>query len=342
MKNYRFGLIFILCFLVFVSVYIALSKKGALYLTNNLPLEPAQEYKLTESTNLSTSTKVNTPTKAKPAIRTLPPAVTTLQWGSYVGDDINDLAQFESLVGKNVDLYAIFVGWNDDDTFPFVLSTKAGADGKTLVIFWETSFGYNTINNGSRDVYIKQFALDAKTYGYPIILAPFEEMNLNEEAWGYGINGNTAEGFKLAWMRMYDIFKEVGATNVKFALTFNNVTIPNIQGNKMKDYYPGNAYVDYIGLDGFNFNDPWLTFAEVFDEAIAEASQFNKPIYILSTGSWPGPQKAKWISDGLGAHVKTYPNVFGWVWFNENKPGDGNWLVNSDQASLEAFKAVLP
>ncbi len=341
MKNYRFGLIFILCFLTLVSVYVVLPKREAPYLIENPSQELVQEQESARSVNYI-PTEINTPISTKSIVPTPPSTAITLQWGSYVGDDINDLPLFESLVGKKVDLYAVFVGWNDDDTFPFVLSTKAGADGKTLVIFWETSFGYDAINNGDKDSYIKQFALDAKTYGYPVILSPFEEMNLNEEAWGYGMNGNTAAKFKTAWIRTHNIFKEVGAMNVKFALTFNNVTIPDIPGNKMSDYYPGDIYVDYIGLDGFNFNDPWLTFAQVFDEAIADASQFNKPIYILSTGSWPGPQKAKWITDGLGAHVKTYPNVLGWVWFNENKPGDGNWLVNSDKTSLEAFKAVLP
>ncbi len=272
----------------------------------------------------------------------IPPVVTTskntLQWGAYVGDETNDLANFESLVGKKVNLYADFEGWND--TFPSSLSTKVGAQGKTLVIFWEPDFGYDTINNGSKDTYIKQFATGAKSYGYPIILAPFDEMNLNEEAWGYEVNNNTALKFRTAWQHIHDLFVSVSTTNVKFAITYNNVSIPDVAGNEMSDYYPGDTYVDYVGIDGFNFADPWQTFAQIFDTTIAQVSKFNKPIYILSMASEAGAQKASWITDGLGGTIKNYTNVLGWIWFNEG--GQPNWIVNSDSASLSAFKSIIP
>ena len=261
-----------------------------------------------------------------------------LEWGAYTGNNTNDLANFETLVGKKVNIFAYFAGW--DMNFPSDLATTIGAQGKTLVIFWEPSFGYDGIMDGSKDAYIKQFATDAKAYGYSVILAPFDEMNLNEETWGYGANNNSAQKFKTVWIHIHDIFTSVGATNVKFAITYNNVSTPDVSGNGMADYYPGSIYVDYIGIDGFNFNTPPLTFAQIFDNAITQASVFNKPIYILSMASDAGPHKATWITDGLGTNIKNYPNVFGWVWFN--KPGTPNWIVNSDAASLAAFKSVLP
>ena len=267
-----------------------------------------------------------------------PTTNTILQWGAYVGDGTNDLVNFESLVGKKVNLYADFEGWSN--SFPSALSTKVGAQGKILVIFWEPSFGYDQIVNGSKDAYIKQFALGAKSYAYPIILAPFDEMNLNEEAWGYGINNNTSFKFRTAWQHIHDIFVVNGVANVKFAITYNNDSVPNVIGNKMSDYYPGDSYVDYVGLDGFNFANPWKTFAQIFDSAITEASMFNKPIYILSTGSEAGSQKDEWIIEGLGTTIKNYKNVLGWVWFNQ--AGSPNWTVNSDTASLTSFKLIIP
>lgn len=108
----------------------------------------------------------------------------------------------------------------------------------------------------------------------------------------------------------------------------------------MADYYPGSEYVDYVGVDGFNFNNPPLTFAQIFNEVTANASIFKKPIYILSTSLDAGPDKANWITEGLGTMVKNYQNVFGWIWFNQS--GQPNWIVNSDAASLSAFKSILP
>ncbi len=213
--------------------------------------------------------------------------------------------------------------------------SPVGQKGKTLLVFWEPDTGYDPIINGSYDSEIIQFAAGAKSYGYPIILVPFDEMNLNENNWGPGINGNTPQKFITAWKHIHNLFSEV--TNVKFAIDYNNVSIPNTSDNTYEDYYPGNDYVDIVGIDGYNFGNPWQTFSDVFSNALAEASTFNKPIYLLAIGSAPGSQKASWISDGLGTYLQNnYPNVIGWVWFNHNKETD--WRVNSDSNSLQAFK----
>jgi beta-mannanase len=236
-------------------------------------------------------------------------------------------------------MLADFESW--DANFPSRFSKIAGQAGKILVVFWEPSFGYDSINNFSKDAYVGQFAADAKAYGYPVILVPFDEMNLNESAWGYGASGNTAPKFITAWRHVYDIFNSAGATNVKFALDYNNVSVPASPDNTFASYYPGDSYVDYIGVDGFNFGSPWQSFGQIFSDAVSQLSSYNKPIYILSTGSVPGAQneKASWIAD-MGAQIKKYPNVIGWVWFNSNS--DKDWTVSTDPASLAAFKNILP
>ncbi len=287
---------------------------------------------------VATTTAPVATTTAPVATTTAPVATTasSMLWGAYVGDGASDLSNFETLVGKSMNLYADFEGW--DNSFPSALSSKVGQKGKTLIIFWEPSFGYDSIINGSKDEYIKSFAASAKAYGYPVILVPFDEMNLNEEAWGYGQNGNTAAKFKTAWQRIHDLFS--GVTNVKFGVAYNNVSIPATSGNTFSDYYPGDDYVDYVGVDGFNFGNPWQTFGQVFDTAIDQLQCFHKPIYIFSTASTAGTQKSAWITEGLGAHIKSYSNIAGWVWFNQG--GSPNWLVNSDTSSLSAFKAIIP
>ena len=127
---------------------------------------------------------------------------------------------------------------------------------------------------------------------------------------------------------------------MKFAITYNNVSTPNASGNLFSDYYPGDAYVDYVGVDGFNFGSPWQTFSQVFSSGLSQAASFGKPVYIMSMASAAGSQKAAWITDALTTEVKLYPSLVGWVWFNQN--GDQDWLVNSDSNSLAAFKAALP
>lgn len=265
-----------------------------------------------------------------------PEPQTALQWGAFVGYDTNDITNFENLTGDKPDIISYFDAIENE--FPTVLANRVGPRGQTLVIYLESSDGFDSIISGNYDNQISQYVLGAKNYGYPIILVPFAEMNINEEAWGYGQNNNTAKKFQIAWRHIHDLFNEVN--NVKFGIAYNNISIPNKDGNQFIDYYPGDAYVDYVGVDGFNFANPWQTFDQIFGQSIASLSQFSKPIYIFSMASAEGPQKSQWISEGLGKDINKYKNIVGWIWFNSNK--EKNWLINSDNSSLEAFKSILP
>lgn len=287
-------------------------------------------------TSAPTPTKTPTPTPApSPTPSVQPPS--NLAWGAFVGD--GSASSLESLVGKSIDMQAVFTAWTDG--FPSYTKSTVGSQGKTLVVFWE-QYGttLDAIINGSQDSVISQFAAGARSYGSPVILAPFHEMNGNWDPWDGTVDGNTPAKVIAAWKHLHETFGNV--PNVKFAWDVNNESVPNNSNNEIGDYYPGDAYVDYLAVDGFNFGNPWQTWDQVFSSALKQLSAVNssKPIYILSMASAAGSQKAAWITDGLGTAIKKYPQVAGWVWFNENK--EENWLINSDSAALAAFKSILP
>ncbi len=244
-----------------------------------------------------------------------PPTPSPKIWGVYTGNTDQTMSAFESLVGSKMSVDAMFWGW--DSPFP---QTIAGTQGKTLLIFWEPSFGFNQINNGSKDAYIAQFAQGAKAYGFPVILAPFDEFNLNEAPWGNTVASNTPQTFITAWQRVHNIFVQNNASNVKFALAYNNTSIP---AAPYSSFYPGSGYVDYVGVDGFNFGGQ--TFSQVFSSALTEAKTFGKPVWILSTGS-VSPQ-SQFLTD-LGA------SGLPWIWFNQSP-------FTIDSTSLSAFKSII-
>ncbi len=258
----------------------------------------------------------------------------SLKWGVFLPSD--SLSSFEGTVGQQADMQAIFVGWNE--SFPTSMANSLKSSGKTLVIFWEnTGTSLDQINAGNSDAYINNFASAAKASGASVILAPLHEMNGNWDTWDGTVGNNTPSKVIATWKHIHDAFN--GATNVKFAWDVNNVSVPNTTANSISSYYPGDNYVDYVAVDGFNFDTQ--TWDQVFPSSLMNLlSSYNKPVYILSTASVPGVQKAQWIKD-MGAHIKNYPSIVGWVWFNQNG-GDGNWLVDSDSASLAAFKSILP
>ncbi len=284
----------------------------------------------TPTTTSVTPTPTPTPTPAP-----TPVVSTKLQWGVFAGDQNDNLAAVEKMVGKQANIQAVFAAF--DDPFPDYI--QGLCPNKTLLVFWEnTGFSLDNIIAGKYDASIKNFSAGAQKYGCPVILSLFHEMNGNWDEWDGPVGTNSAAKIISAWKHVHNL---VTASNVKWAWAVNNVSVPDTEANEAYHYYPGDAYVDYVGVDGFNLNDPWTSFSDVFDTAISHLQQYNKPIYIFSMGAVANSKKAAWIADGLGVQVKKYKNLAGWVWFNQNG-ADGNWSFNSDAASLAAFIAALP
>ena len=136
---------------------------------------------------------------------------------------------------------------------------------------------------------------------------------------------------------MHNLFS--GVSNVKWGWAVNNDSVPNTSANAIANYYPGDAYVDYVGVDGFNFGDPWQSFSSVFASSLSQLKTYNKPIYIFSMASADSSQKPAWITDALSQIYATNSGISGWIWFNENK--EQNWLVDSSAAALAAFKGGI-
>ena len=323
----------------------------------NAPLTSGVQPQATSTENTSTNTILEATTTAEQIVVDTVNVVTTIaqkavtvpanivkhifkhtpQWGAYAGDHLYSVPQFEQLVGSKVDLHAIFIGWYE--SFPLRYGPTVRDEGKTLVLFWEQyDVSLDEIISGSADRYIDEFARNAKIYKGPILLVPFHEMNGDWVPWSGATKGNSPAKVILAWKHVHDRFK--GVSNVKFAWNINSASHPNTEANAIKNYYPGDEYVDVVSVDGFNDGDPWLSWGQIFDNVLLEISQYHKPIYVLSMASKQGQLKPAWITDALSVEIPKHKEVVGWIWFNENK--EENWLVNSDPATLAAFKQGIP
>ena len=282
-----------------------------------------------------------------PHTTALPPAPRHLAGCAYAGV-AGDFVAPEQEGGKNADIAATFVGFTEE--FPTDFVENIGSPSTTPLIFLETPDGSNLkdVIGGAYDSNLQAFAAQARDFKNPLILVPFNEPNLNESPWGFGTSPhNTAENFKLAWAHVHDIFRI--APNVKFGLAYNNVSIPDDPNNTFESLYPGDAYVDYVGIDGFNWQEEgaWQTFADTMGSTTEALEQFKKPVYIFSVGTGEDTGgntalKAAWISD-MFAWLKAHTEVSGFVWFSEDKSSQGekNWLVDSSPAAFAAFKEGL-
>ena len=62
-------------------------------------------------------------------------------------------------------------------------------------------------------------------------------------------------------------------------------------------------------------------------------------IIVFSFALAEGPRKAEWMEDAFLTQMPKYPLLHGWVWFNQNK--ERNWLVWSDEESLDIFNTIV-
>ena len=272
-----------------------------------------------------------------------------LKFGAWLGTQPSRsvINSFQELQGKKLDIVHQFIDWSTDFSWVKSYADAVYDNGSILMITWEP-WEYNTvaIKNGNADAYIAQMARDMKAYGKEIWLRPLHEANGNWYPWaiGYPGNINTNETYIAAFRRIVDIFRQNGATNVKWIYTVNCDNVGD--GTSYMGYYPGDNYVDYAAIDGYNWGTTqdwgsrWQSFDEIFSRAYNALLATNKPILIAEFASTEiGGNKARWITEAYNTIKTSYKKIFAAVWFHENKETD--WRINSSSEALVAYKNAI-
>jgi beta-mannanase len=230
------------------------------------------------------------------------------------------------------------------------------ARGAMPLISWEprathqnfdASWSLNSIIDGDHDAYIHRWTHEVAVWGHPIYVRPMHEMNGDWTSWSPGVNGNTAAEFIIAWRHIVDIARAEGATNIRW------VWCPNADdGNPIltayNKIYPGDDYVDWVGLVGYNWGtsqswSSWQDLYGVFKHSIDEIRALtSKPLMIAEMGSAErGGNKAAWITTGFAQLLTDLPGVRALVWFDAfDARLQTDWRVDSSTQSLSAFRAV--
>ena len=213
-----------------------------------------------------------------------------------------------------------------------------GTSGKTQVN--QPGYALSTIVAGRHDAYITRFAEAVKAAGVPVAIRFMHEMNGDWYPWAVNLNGNTASEYVLAWRHVWDIFHQVGATNVIW------IWAPNVLRGAQRDFslaevYPGDQYVNWVGMSAYE--DYESTEEALIGPTLDEIRRFTKlPLLITETGGTPNPDKVPWMENFL-AWLPEQPDVIGFIW-NENSRGTGarkDWGYNATAASLQAFRSGM-
>lgn len=273
-----------------------------------------------------------------------------VQWG-----DTGTLDAYASRAGRAPAIINVFQAfkWDGD----YVGFDRGGFDTlqakypkSTIMLTWEPRAGGccgsssvtpSSIASGSHDAYVRSFARAVAQFPHRIQIRLGHEMNGGWYPWG-----RQPTDYVEMYRHVHDVFQQEGATNVDWVWC-PNVIGPTHRGT-FDQYYPGDAYVDFTGLDGYNWyttrDMPWYTFDEVFGRSVAHMGTFapDKPLIIAETASHEtnDGRKAQWI-DGMRSSIAAgnYPTLVAVLWFSNDQEG-ATWRIDSARDTLDAYRSM--
>jgi hypothetical protein len=279
---------------------------------------------------------------------------------------ISRLDSYNALVGKRAAFDLWYQAWSQKgmNKFDGAACVAVLERGAVPVITWEPWDTYGNshdrpdqpayrlanIVNGTYDAYIRSWARGVREVRGPVMIRLMHEMNGNWYPWAGTVNGNTPAEYVAAWRHVHDIFKQEGAENVSWIWSINRESVPNTDRNSFSAYYPGDDYVDWTAMSGFNWGTArkgtvWHSFDFTYAHALSYLETLDKPIFIAEIGCVEnGGDKAAWLTDAFAKIRKEHPKVKALAYYEavERSAADRqDWRVESSPASLAAFKAAL-
>jgi len=259
------------------------------------------------------------------------------------------------------------------------------------------------ILDGSWDAYMTQWAAGIAALGYPVFVRWGHEMNIPSYSWAgqhaFGSDGRTdydqvpgsscganplkgcygnsnlydgPERYIDAYRHVHDLVAPI-APNIVWVWNPNGLDWPRSSTNPWNgynNYYPGDTYVDWIGVDGYNWGQQsgngysfvWATFDDiyrnVFDDLASRHPAKPQMIPELATveDEMDPNRKANWIHDAYQSAYNNYPllHVVSWenevfwdaAWSPTGSPYNvtGHWAdfrVNSSPQALQAYQDAI-
>lgn len=223
------------------------------------------------------------------------------------------------------------------------------------------------ILNGDFDLSLIQWGIDAKNANIPLIVEFGTEVNGDWFPWNGRWNGGSItteygdpnvpdgpERFRNAYRHIIDIFRAQDVQNITWVYHINAGSDPAEHWNSMAAYYPGDDYIDWIGVSVYGPQipgDDWQSFTDILDGAYPELTAISdtKPLAVLEFGvveQGIAENKAQWIRDALQA-IKSnrYPRIKAisyWhsKWRNDDR-SISNMKIDSSPEALLAYKEII-
>lgn len=304
---------------------------------------------------------------------TVPSAQTTVHLGVYLepqADMFGELQRFESLVGKRHGIYHYYTYWGFGDftQHRFLVDQIVRYGATPMLSFMSvpgpgqsgcssSEWNLDSINRGDHDAFLREFAGQIAQYPSKFLFRWGHEMNLDAYSWsGYcnGANLAATQKFISAYRRIVDVFRTAGASNVQWIWSPSYTHWPAEAWNEAENYYPGDNYVDWIGVVGYNFGGSsiysgyrWNSFSDLFHTFLVDAQARHPSIPVMladyASTEDDGGDKGAWMTDAF-AQMKQHPNLRAVIYFHYNAPEYSPpvyFKIDSSPDSLAAYQDAI-
>ena len=291
----------------------------------------------------------------------------------------SDVARYESAVGRKAAYVYFSQQWFEGEQFPARTCEwirKLGKVPYIRLMTWsqaeegkrERHYTVPAIAAGQFDEAFKKWAVEAGRFGSPVMVEWGIECNArwfpwngswyrtSKEAGSAGVTGPAC--FVAAYRRIITIMRDAGAMNITWVWHINNSDEPEASWNRLENYYPGDDFIDWIGVSDYGARTPFEKndlpdFRGQMDSVYSRLTSLapKKPVLISEFACAPGnPHVAadEWALAALADLIgKRWPRVAGFCWWNEIWENDGdrrrdtNMIIMDDPALRRVFKEAF-
>lgn len=264
----------------------------------------------------------------------------------------------EATAGRKYDVVREFLNW--DSPFPSSFDNWLKDTGRTLLlsvksrrvsgstILWQSIIDAQPGSALYTD--IERWADRMKAYGVPVYFT----FNHEPESSASRSMGEAPQ-FIAAWRKIHDIFVARSVTNVKFnwIMTDYAFWVGEDARNNGPDWYPGDPYVDSMGIDAYNWyhcrtgiNTAWKSLEQIVRPfRDFGALHPDKELWLTEWASTEDPEnatrKAQWYAGAQALFKRSdYAQFRGISYFDTKGQGVCQWYPDSSPTSAAAFRTM--
>ncbi len=283
-----------------------------------------------------------------------------LRWGIFEPVAPQKFENLDALEAKLNYTFPILVRYQSfNERLPIMALNAAYERGRTVELTLQTGYDFTDnsstiydILDGKYDEYFEMYAKQIKYFGHPILFRLNNEMNGDWCWYSAHYYSKDAELYKAMWRHIRGIFDANGVDNLIWVWNPHDLSFPAFKWNHYLMYYPGDEYVDVVGLTGYNTGtyfpgERWREFSSIYPQVYSEYAQhFSKPFMITEFGSNSfGGNKPAWMNrmfDQIGQFNKIKVAIW---WNGIDRDSQGNpgriYLLDETAETTEAFRQGL-